>query len=192
MMLPFLLLKENFISENFCEYCIEFFNLNYHLHYPGIAGDVADSRYLTDTELRLSFSETSNPIVLKLLSYLTEVIEEYKKINPCLNVIDSWKVHDTFQIQKYEPGECYFGEHCEHGSSSHGNNISNRIISWTIYLNDVNDGGGTEFTQYDYIIQPRQGNLVLFPAGWTHMHRGVISPTEEKYIMTGWYCYDHR
>lgn len=186
---PFLLLKENLISKNFCEYCIEFFNINTHLHYSGISGKESDPKYLTDTELTLYFSELKNPIIPKLLSYLTETTEEYKKLNPCLNIIDSWKLHPSFQIQKYKPGECYFGEHCEHGSTSYGNNISNRIISWTIYLNDVLDGGGTKFTQYNYTIEARQGNLIFFPASWTHMHKGIVSNTEEKYIMTGWYCY---
>ena len=61
-----------------------------------------------------------------------------------------------------------------------------------IYLNDVHDGGGTHFPQYDYTPKARTGSIALWPAGWTHMHRGQVSNTEKKYILTGWYHYEVR
>jgi len=35
-------------------------------------------------------------------------------------------------------------------------------------------------------VDPSVGTNVIFPAYWTHAHRGVIAPNETKYIITGW------
>ena len=56
-----------------------------------------------------------------------------------------------------------------------------------LYLNTVTDKGGTEFP-YQHIITPAiKGNLIIWPAEFTHPHRGVISPTQKKCIVTGWF-----
>ena len=34
--------------------------------------------------------------------------------------------------------------------------------------------------------EPKTGKIVCWPCDWTHTHRGIISDTETKYIMTGW------
>ncbi len=57
------------------------------------------------------------------------------------------------------------------------------------YLNDVEDGGGTEFYHQNLIVKPRKGKTLIWPADWTHTHRGVTSPTQEKYVITGWFNY---
>jgi hypothetical protein len=36
---------------------------------------------------------------------------------------------------------------------------------------------------------PRKGLTLIWPAIWTHPHRGVVSPTQTKYIATGWWMY---
>ena len=38
-----------------------------------------------------------------------------------------------------------------------------------------------------YTPVPRKGLTLIWPADWTHLHRGVVSPSEEKYIITGWF-----
>ena len=57
------------------------------------------------------------------------------------------------------------------------------------FLNTVNDGGGTEFKHHDIIYKPEEGKTLIWPTDWTHTHRGMISNTEHKYIMTGWFAY---
>ena len=63
-------------------------------------------------------------------------------------------------------------------------------MAWTLYLNDVSDGGGTRFVEYDETVDAVAGRLCIFPAYWTHSHHGVVSPTQTKYIVTGWYIYN--
>ena len=57
------------------------------------------------------------------------------------------------------------------------------------YLNDVTDGGETEFLHQKFKIKPEKGLSIIWPADWTFTHKGVVSPTQTKYIATGWYEY---
>jgi hypothetical protein len=55
-----------------------------------------------------------------------------------------------------------------------------------IYLNDVNDGG-TEFKYQNHLEKAEQGKLLIWPAEWIFTHKGQISNTTTKYILTGWF-----
>jgi hypothetical protein len=87
-----------------------------------------------------------------------------------------------FNLQKYEPGEGFYSWHCER---SHGP-TSTRMLVWMIYLNDVYDGG-TEFLYQKHTEKAEAGKLLIWPPDWTHTHRGQISYTKTKYILTGWF-----
>jgi len=36
-------------------------------------------------------------------------------------------------------------------------------------------------------VKPEQGTICIFPAGFTHVHRGNPPLSGDKYIATGWY-----
>jgi hypothetical protein len=55
-----------------------------------------------------------------------------------------------------------------------------------VYLNDVLDGGETEFLYQSRRVKPREGRVVIFPVQWTHTHRGNPPLSGEKYIATSW------
>ena len=61
-----------------------------------------------------------------------------------------------------------------------------RLLVWMTYLNDVTDGGETEFPYYGLKIKPEKGKTLIWPAEWTHAHRGCPVGSEAKYIVTGW------
>ena len=65
--------------------------------------------------------------------------------------------------------------------------MGKRILAWMIYLNDVTDGGHTAFPTQNKKFQPRRGDVLSWPAYFTHPHRGIVSKTQTKYIITGWY-----
>ena len=54
------------------------------------------------------------------------------------------------------------------------------------YLNDEFDGGETEFLYMNKRISAKQGRIIIFPAGFTHTHRGNPPIGGEKYIATSW------
>ena len=88
----------------------------------------------------------------------------------------------AFKVQKTEVGQGYHVWHSESSSKQ----CSDRILAWTLYLNDVEEGGETEFLYYPKRIKPKAGKFALWPAGFTHTHRGNPPISNTKYIVTGW------
>ena len=88
----------------------------------------------------------------------------------------------SFKVQKTVIGGGY---HIWHFESSN-REMCHRLLTWTLYLNDVEEGGETEFLYQHQRIKPKQGTLVIFPASFTHTHRGNPPLSNDKYIVTGW------
>ena len=116
---------------------------------------------------------------------IKEHIEKYKEENPELNLLDKWVIRDNYNLQKYSPGGGYHILHCEnYNTGKHRTNI----LAWMYYLNTVREGGGTYFSNFDLTVNAEEGRLVIWPAYWTHFHKGIVSKTYDKYIATGWFC----
>jgi hypothetical protein len=114
------------------------------------------------------------------------VTNAYKKqFDQCDAGGTPWGITDGINVQYYAPSEAYFGWHCERGSGA--DPISSRHLAFMTYLNDVDDAGETEFLYQGIKIQPKKGLTLIWPVDWTHTHRGIASPTQDKYIVTGWY-----
>ena len=90
------------------------------------------------------------------------------------------------KIQKTCPTQGYHMWHSEHDSS-----CKDRILSWILYLNDVEEGGETEFLYQSLRFKPKAGTFILFPAHFTHTHRGNPPLSGVKYIATGWIEYSY-
>lgn len=96
----------------------------------------------------------------------------------------SFSLTEHINIQKYTPPTGGFkGYHCERSCLT----TSSRLLVWMVYLNTVTDKGGTQFKYLNHTEDAVQGKILIWPPDFTHTHRGVISPTQEKYILTGWY-----
>lgn len=89
-------------------------------------------------------------------------------------------------VQKTMPHQGYHAWHQETADVGSGS----RIVSYMLYLNDVEEGGETEFLYQGLKLKPESGKLVFFPCGFTFPHRGNPIYKGEKYIITGWYTYD--
>ena len=86
------------------------------------------------------------------------------------------------KIQKTEPGQGYHTWHCE----ADNRELQSRVLVWTVYLNDDFEAGETEFLYQQYRYKPKMGDIVIFPAAFTHTHRGNPPIGGTKYIITGW------
>jgi hypothetical protein len=111
----------------------------------------------------------------------------YKLYSEAYSGLSKYPQHSVVEIkiQKTLPTEGYHVWHCEDAGLTN----SNRILAWMIYLNDVKEGGETEFLYQSMRVAPKKGTLVIWPAGFSHMHRGNPPLSGEKYIMTGWFQY---
>tara|TARA_X000001382_G_scaffold112442_1_gene89722 strand:+ start:1235 stop:1828 length:594 start_codon:yes stop_codon:yes gene_type:complete len=87
------------------------------------------------------------------------------------------------KIQKTLPTEGYHVWHIEHGKG-YGNEP--RAFVFSIYLNDVDEGGETEFLHFSKRVKPKTGRIVIWPAGFPYVHRGNSPLSGEKYILTSW------
>jgi hypothetical protein len=65
-----------------------------------------------------------------------------------------------------------------------------RNLLFMFYLNDVDEGGETEFYYQDTKITPKTGRMVIAPAGFTHTHRGNVPISNDKYILTSWVLFN--
>jgi|TARA_R110000796_G_scaffold184760_1_gene301309 hypothetical protein len=87
------------------------------------------------------------------------------------------------KIQKTKPTEGYHVWHQEQGSTYE---TLPRAFAWTVYLNDINEGGETEFLHFSKRVKPKTGRIVIWPAGFPYFHRGNPPLKGEKYILTSW------
>ena len=88
------------------------------------------------------------------------------------------------KFQRTPPGGGYHLWHYENASF----HFAQRECVWMIYLNDIEEGGETEFLYQRKRFKPTAGTVVIWPAAFTHTHRGNLVLGEQyKYILTGWY-----
>jgi len=64
-----------------------------------------------------------------------------------------------------------------------------RYLSFMWYLNNVIDGGETEFTELDFKIQPKAGALLMFPPIWMFPHKGHLLNSGKKYLLSTYLLY---
>lgn len=92
-------------------------------------------------------------------------------------------VNEALKLQKTLPGQGFHTWHSEHGAGPY----SQRVLVWMLYCNTISEGGETEFLFQKRRFKPQKNTLLIWPAGFTHTHRGglVLGP-EAKYVITGW------
>jgi hypothetical protein len=116
---------------------------------------------------------------------LTECIHEYGEY--LCEIASTFDVHrhdyyDTgYQIQRYEPGSGYRWHNDDNVPVSQ----EQRSMTFIWYLNTVEEDGYTEFVDGTK-VRAKEGRIVIFPSGWTFLHRGYPPKNQRKYICTGW------
>ena len=115
--------------------------------------------------------------------HISKALYEYFELFPVLNTDDAALYSVRQKLQKTPLSGGFHSWHYENGhiDSTH------RMLAWTIYLNDVEEGGETEFLYQSERVKPVTGRTLLFPAGFMHTHRGNPPISNEKYILTGWF-----
>ena len=108
----------------------------------------------------------------------------YAKNTGADEAYDGGPFHFTqLKIQKTLPTEGYHIWHIEHNK---GWDNEARAFVFSIYLNDVAEGGETEFLHFSKRVQPKTGRIVIWPAAFPYLHRGNPPLSGEKYILTSW------
>ena len=177
-----------YINKKLCDYFITSFNNQRDRAGPGkinskIGPREVDKNRKDSLDLEVP-CDLFTGIVGEYRLELQKCLNEYIKTYPQLNDLARFNVKNNFNIQYYKPGGGFKKWHNERTNL----NATNRILVFMTYLNDVDDGG-TEF-KYQKIITPaKKGLTLIWPTDWPFTHRGQISKTKEKYIITGWFNY---
>ena len=174
----FIFLKENAYSKKSCKELISWFENNKHLASKGKAG----KKDLDNLEIpiQLTSSESFHNLGLTLEEGVKDFKLEYPKYD---QLLPHWELNNFIQLCRFLPNNYYHHIHCELGDDIHS---MTRAFAWMIYLNDIKEGGQTEFVDHNFKTEPKAGNLYIWPAGPTHFHRGVPCNVN-KYFLTGWF-----
>jgi len=189
----FIKVYNNKVSKRLCEDAIKLFNKREELGFvkqrqefdasPKINKD--DHMVTLGQKLSDPFEQYSD-MVLNLQSSVNDCITEYYNEFGILATNFEEAQHcRAMQIQRTSPGEGYHMWHFERNKS-----YAHRILAWTVYLNDDFEAGETEFLYQAKRIKPEAGSVCVFPADWTHTHRGNQPIDGDKYIITGWILED--
>ncbi len=118
-----------------------------------------------------NFKEMGEPNTLNLMKYLFRL--------------------DPINAQKYDKGKGNYGYwHSEIYPQPKGNHPLHRVMLFLIYLNDVEEGGETDFYYQKRSIKPKAGSIVIAPCGFTHTHRGNVPISDDKYVLTSWMLFN--
>lgn len=172
------------VDHEVCDKIIDFYEKNRRFAQPGRVGD--DHRIDKDMKNSLDLSIPVNmfryfePFFQLLTMHVDEYVQKYfydagaKGMGPL-------GISEVANIQWYPKGGGYPAVHCERDRYYY----RDRALVWMMYLSDT-PGGGTEFPHQELITECVKGDLLIWPSDLTHMHKGVVSDSHEKMIITGW------
>lgn len=85
-----------------------------------------------------------------------------------------------FRMKRYRPGaDEKFQLHFDSI-----NEVADRYLVFLWYLNDVAEGGETEFPDLHLTVAARTGRLLMFPPYWMYQHAGLPPRSGDKYILS--------
>jgi len=87
-----------------------------------------------------------------------------------------------FKVHRVHPSGGYHAWHHEHGFMA-----PYRVLAWMAILEAPARGGETEFLFQSLRIEPKVGQLMIWPAAFTHLHRGNPPLEGNKTYITGWF-----
>ena len=186
-------LNPNFIGSwminplSICDELITYFESNKNKQKKGVtsAGKDIDIKNSIDISmLPKEIKLPGNEAFEEYFNNLFSCYQDYTTQWPFLTKFAKNLQIGTFNLQRYQSGQHFQSMHTERSSLDD----LHRIFALMTYLNDVDieDGGSTFFSHYDLEIQPRKGLTLIWPAEWTHAHKGNLLKADSKYIITGW------
>jgi hypothetical protein len=174
-----------YIDTNLCDLLIE-----YHKNTPnkwqahsGYEGDInLSNKNSIDCKL------IDENLSLRYFDILQQCVDLYCGKYTFSKTIHGWKTIELPNLQHYIPPDGgYHKWHCERDRGDGPN--GKRVMVFMTYLNDVTDKGETEFYYQKIKVKAEKGLTLMWPSDWTFTHRGIASPTQEKYIYTGWFSF---
>ena len=187
-MKDFIGVYEDAASNDFCDEVIKFYedceklNKTVPRRVNGYHQQHADNDILSAYQIGNSNVLMPWPLIQKFGEFVWASYGEYAKEYNTMEGMMRHKLNPDVMIQKIKPSQGYHGWHCENSGIEYGR----RLLAVMLYLNDVEEGGETEFLYQSRRVYPKKGSVILHPASFTHTHRGNPPLSSDKYVMNGW------
>jgi hypothetical protein len=183
--------KKNSLSKELCEQIITIHdndkNKKEGSTLGGVNKDVKDTTDITINFDSNIYVELHKILITELMNTLPEYINSLPSIQKYNTFFDCDYFVDVVIIQKYDKNK---GKYIYHNDSRIDyTNKKYRVFTFIWYLNDVYEGGETEFINFKII--PEKGKLLIFPASFVFPHCGNMPVSDDKYILTGWVYSSH-
>ena len=133
------------------------------------------------TWVELNLTPIADPAFMGFFhAQIDKYLAEYNKTLPLTLAVPSRPTIDDLRIKRYRAGgDDQFEPHFDAIDVR-----SQRYMVFLWYLNDVAEGGETEFPDLGIKIQARTGRLLMFPPYWMFQHAGLPPRSNDKYIVS--------
>ena len=183
MIHDFISVYDNILTPDECEYYI---NLVEHYILNGLITKEEKSFHKTD-HYSINFNNdvsynilSGDNLSMEFLPKIKEHVDAYLKKFSVLGQ-EKLLIYDT-KAKKIPVGGGFHSWHYENT----GLQVSARKLVIQLYLNTIEEGGETEFLYINKRIKAKRGRLIIFPAAFTHTHRGNPPIGQDKYIVSTW------
>ena len=176
-----------YIPEHICDGMLDYYYQKSNDITPGVVGNLQDDNDPVKPDVKdsldLFIEPNDNSSECKAyVSYLLSCLQNYVNYYEYANKICEYGLNVGYNMQRYKKGGGFKTWDFER---SHMTSMS-RVLVFMTYLNDVEDCC-TEFYYQKLKTKAKKGLTLIWPPDFTHTHRGIISHTKEKYIVTGWF-----
>lgn len=121
-----------------------------------------------------------NPLVHHVWDQFQEVLQHYgQSYYHDYGINESCYSNEPYNIIRYKPGDNYPNHYDGHTGLG-------RHISAILYLNDDFVGGELYFKNFDLVIKPKAGMLLLFPSNYAYQHEAMPIVKGNKYAIVTW------
>ena len=181
--------------DGFCEHLISEFERNKDLgagsdrqSSEGIDKHIKNDYQINSNGNNINFepfndNNTSNMFFKGLQHCFNAYVEQYSALKDININCNNMKMQETSTGGGY---------HVWHGEQGNGDQ-ANRGLVYMLYLNTLptEANGETEFLYQQRRLNPVENTMVLWPAAFTHAHRGnPVYGENTKYIVTGWFYHE--
>lgn len=170
------------LSPDACADIISRFDRDPHV-FSSRTANSANPKVRSGTMLAIGDLPHWSDVAAQLADTLQQKLRDYVAKYPALQYLaqpDQSEVTAPV-IERIEPGQGY-DWHIDAGPAQ----THDRLLSFLIYLRDVDSGGHTEFPFQEIAVKPKAGALLIFPPFWTHLHRGAPPVSNTKYNITSY------
>ena len=123
----------------------------------------------------------------KIFEFFQSSLTDYLKRFPHANTFPAFLIREHYNIIKYEAGQAFHSIHSDYYPFGF---LSRRHLTGIAFLNDVEKGGELYFPHQDLTVKAEVGKMLIFPSGWTHVHKTFPPIDQKRYVFQVWWSFE--